>query len=475
MKILSDFTPTSETQEIVYNALDTMQTIALKEKFDAGLIAEWAKEGFTYSEKMLGPVMTMMRRGFRINLAQRDKVVKQYEKQLAGLDANFQRICEGVFGTDINYNSSPQLKALFYGFLAIPEQHKFVKGESKVTVDRKALERIAKEFVRGVPFANFLMAISDIDKQIEFLTKGLSKDGRFHASYNIAGTETFRFSSSEHPLRIGGNGQNVPPTARQAFEADEGYTLFQADQQGAEARLVAYLSGDPNYIAACEGGDSHTMVAAMVFGFEPIRELAEREYYRGKSYRQLTKAGAHGSNYYGKPFTLAQQMRVEQDVAEQFQIKYFKRFPGITDWHMAIARQLQEHGYITTPFGLRRTFWGRRFDDATLREAIAYVPQSTVGVLTNIGIHRLWSEFEGTPEAPVQILANGHDAVIGQIRTDLLEEYVPKVLDLLRFPFYIEDTKGIKRECTIPFDIEVGQNWGKYDADKNPGGLRKWK
>lgn len=474
MRRISDMNPTSDTQEIIYNSLDTMQTIALKQLFDT-IIPDWAKPAYTYSEKMLGPVMTMMRRGIKIDIERRNKEVNDLENRLAKLSAIFDKLCEELFGTTINYNSVPQLKILFYQFLAIPELHKFTKGEAKVSTDRKTLERISKEFVRGSPFAKLLMQISDLEKQIEFLTKGLSPEGRFHTSYNIAGTETFRFSSSEHPLRIGGNAQNVPPSARIAFIPDEGYTLFQADQQGAEARLVAYLSGDENYIAACEGGDAHTIVASMVFGFEPIRELAEREYYRGKSYRQVAKSGSHGSNYYGKPFTLAQQMSVPVEIAEQFQLKYFKKFPGIADWHNAVAKQLQEHGYITTPFGLRRTFWGRRFDDATLREAIAFVPQSTVGVLTNIGLYNLWAKYEGSSSPDVMILANGHDAVIGQIKTEKLDALVPEILDLLRFPFYITDVKGKTRECVIPFEMEVGSNWGKYHEELNPKGLRKWK
>ncbi len=36
------------------------------------------------------------------------------------------------------------------------------------------------------------------------------------------------------------------------------------------------------------------------------------------------------------------------------------------------------------------------------------------------------------------------------------------------------DIKGVKRRVLIPFDMEIGQNWGKY-SDANPGGLKKWK
>jgi DNA polymerase I-like protein with 3'-5' exonuclease and polymerase domains len=473
MRVITDMVPTAETQEIIYNASDTMHTQALYEKFDRDF-PDWAKETARYSELMLGPVLTMMRRGVKIDVERRDKLVAGLEARKQKVAATFDYLCSELFGTPVNWNSTPQLKVLFYSFLGIPEQTKSKKGEVKVATDREVLERIAASYASGAVFANLILRIRDLEKQIEFLTKKLSEENRFHCSYNIAGTETFRLSSSEHPFRIGSNQQNIPAEARVLFVADPGYLFFQADQQGAEARLVAYKTGDENYIAACEGGDSHTMVAAMVFGFEPIRELAEREYRRGKSYRQTAKSGAHGSNYMGKPYTLAKQMGVETEAAEHFQANYFKKFPGIPEWHAWTARQIQTLGWLENPFGMRRIFWGRRWDDTTLREAIAFYPQSAVGVLTNIVLYKLWLKYEGQPGAPVQILMNGHDAAIGQIREDLAGTLISEVLQEMRFPFEVTDIHGKVRTVEIPFDMEVGRNWGKYDPVSNPEGLKKW-
>ena len=474
MKVLTDMTPTPETQEIIYNSEDTMKTMALKELYDEGLLPDWAQPGIRYSELMLGPIMTMMRRGVQIDTTKRDRIVEGLRARAATVQANFDYVCERLWNTTVNHNSTPQLKILFFEFLAIPEQTKSKKGETKVATDREVLERITRDYPRGAFFANHILRIRDLESQIEFLTKKLSPSNRFHASFNIAGTETFRLSSSAHPLRIGSNLQNIPKDARTCFVADPGYLLFYSDQQGAEARIVAYLSGDENYIAAVEGGDSHTMVASMVFGFAPDRELAEREYYRGYSYRDITKRGAHGSNYYGKPFTLAQQMKVETEVAEAFQAQYFRRFPGISDWHGWVANQIQTKGFMTTPFGMRRTFWNRRWDDATLREAIAFVPQHCVGVLMNYGIYRIWERFEGRPGSDVQILLNLHDAVLGQVRIEKADQLLPEILECLNFPFPITDIKGVTREIVIPFDVELGYNWGKA-SDKNPDGLKKWR
>ena len=778
MKLITDLAnPTPENKDTIYNAIDSMNTMALKERFDDGLIPKWAHEGIRYSELMLGPIMTMMRRGVLVDLTERDKLVAVRRERLAKVQATLDEICIALWGTNINHNSTPQLKFLFYTLLGIPEQTTSKKGKNSVSASREVLERIINQYPRGAVFASFILRIRELETQIEFLTKGLSSANRFHASFNIAGTENFRLSSSEHPLRIGSNLQNLNQDTRRMLVPDPGYIFFYSDQQGAEARYVANKSGDPNYIAACEGGDSHTTVASMVFGFPPERELAERKYYRDYTYRDLTKKGAHGcltadhevltpdgwvsiasmpdwiaswdpewdgavkfeapsnwleklatelvgiegssismlstpehkmivnqdgklvertaatlrktdkipyaghyiygqtyeplaqlvaafqgdgniakqsirfkfrrprkiirmrellqhypgqwseatygkdtcfhlnvslskrikkwgklagpqlldmdyaslrafadeaihwdgtigktnrqavcsmsldhvrwmqtifqlcgwgskvidntgvpsdnfsarrahwvsrnkrqfaslscctierhtlptpvqvycptvstgyflvrrkghiyvsgnSNYFGKPFTLAKQMKVETSVAEEFQARYFQKFPGIPDWQVDCGRRLQHDGYIVGPFGLRRTFWGRRWDDATLREAIAFEPQHVVGVLMNMGIYKLWEKYEGKPGAPLQILLNLHDAVLGQIRIDMMEELIPEILNTLTIPFPVTDIKGVTRNFVIPFDIELGYNFAKHDAVKNPTGLKKRK
>lgn len=470
MKLITDMTPTPENQEIIYNALDCMQTMGLRERFDT-ILPEWCHSTYEYSEKLIGPMLCMMKRGILVDQAAQAEVVAELKDRTSGLLTSLNYLTTQLFDTNINPASGDQLKMLFYSWLGIPEVIRSKKGESKVTTDAAALESIVKNYPRGAAFANILLKLADYTKQLEFFSKPL-RNGRFSGSYNISGTENFRLSSSEHPLRFGGNMQNIADHARRTFIADPGYTMFQADQQGAEARYVAYDSGDPNYINAVESGDAHTMVASMVYGFPPERELADRKFYHDKSYRDLAKRGSHGSNYYGQPFTLAQQMKCETEIAEQFQAKYFKAFPGISDWHRHIQRKLTTQGYLINALGFRRTFWGRPWDDTTLREAIAFGPQSTIGILTNCALHRIWDTYESSGD--VQILANGHDAVIGQIRTEKLSTLVPALLDLMHMPFYLTDIHNIRRLCNIPWEFSIGQNWGKRNKD-NPEGMHEWK
>lgn len=464
--------PADVNTSIIYNGLDTLHTFALYEYLKNNT-PEWARPAIEYEHAMLGPVMTMMRRGLRIDQEQNQNIIAQLTENHSHYNEMFQRLLRELFGIELNVNSHVQMKFLFFELLGIPEVTKVVKGEIKLSVSREILEKITEDYWYAAPFAKLLMNIKDLSKQIEFLSKPLDERGRFRYGFNIAGTETWRWSSSEHPLNYGGNVQNIPPVARRCIVADPGYILMYADQQGAEARLVAYLSGDPAYIEAVESGDSHTMVASMVFGIPATKEAASKIFYRNFSYRDIAKRAAHGSNYNGSARTLARVLRVEEHVTKNFQTLYFKRFPGIKRWHQKVAQQLQEKGYIETPFGFRRTFWGRRWDDATLREAIAFVPQSCVGVLTAIALWRLWDRFERTGE--VQILANIHDAVLIQIDQKRVNELVPQILDLLRIPIPITDCNGVTREVIIPFDAELGLNWQKYDANTNPDGMRRWK
>ena len=240
---------------------------------------------------------------------------------------------------------------------------------------------------------------------------------------------------------------------------------------------MAYLGGDEAYIAACESGDIHTEAAKLVWpglawtkDQAKNREIADRVFYRWFSHRDMTKRGGHLTNYGGTPWTMAEKLKIERSVAEVFQREYFLAFPGVQDRFGQVGRQISTVGQLTTPLGRRRTFFGRTNDDATLRKAYAYEPQSTVADILNLGLLRVWWELDG---GDFQILAQVHDAILVQYKRD---EDLLRAVDLMTIPVRVGD-----RTMTIPVGITVGYNWAKADpkkkifADGNPGGLVDWK
>ena len=473
----------------IYNGLDGLTTSDLFERMSK-LAPPSSLLAAKYEHAMLGPVLSMMRRGILIDKERLDPILTSLRGDLSKCLKAFSAFTRLVWpDQEVNPNSPAQINKLFIDHMAVPRRAalRFKQGEVKESFDRDQLEKLSNAYLRCKPYCDILLRIRDLERQLDVLTKALTPDGRFTYSFNIAGTDTWRFSSSNSPFGLGQNVQNIDPRIRNVFIPDPSFTLCYLDLQGAEARVVAYLCGDENYIRTVESADSHTEVCKMVwpelhhealnYGWNEgdDRAIAEQEFYRSKSYRDLAKRYAHGSNYYGKPRTLATETKTTTKQAEDFQDRYFDAYPGIQDWQQYVIGTVQTTGKLSNPFGMERTFWNRLNDDSTLRSAIAFGPQSTIGVLMNIGIRLVWETYEGND---LQILANGHDAVLLQIRTSELDKLLPDVLQLLHVPFPVVDIHGTERTLTIPVDAEVGSNWGHYNDDPkkgpiNLGGLKR--
>jgi len=86
-----------------------------------------------------------------------------------------------------------------------------------------------------------------------------------------------------------------------------------------------------------------------------------------------------------------------------------------------------------------------------LRAAIAFVPQSTIGDLLNLGLCRVYDELQ---EAGVEILGQVHDAILGQCDKDKVNDLMPQVLERMHNPLMVNG-----RKMLIPSSVEVGDNW----------------
>lgn len=164
---------------------------------------------------------------------------------------------------------------------------------------------------------------------------------------------------------------------------------------------------------------------------------------------------------------MARHAKLPVAVAEQFQRRYFERFAGIPKWHRWVAQQLQTANRLITPLGRERTFFGRANDDTTLREAIAFSPQSSTGDRLNLILWRIWKHM---PQ--VQLLAQVHDALYFQYPEHLDETAI--ISEALSH-FDLEFTHESGHKLIVPGEAKVGWNWGNFDPKTNPDGLAKWK
>lgn len=443
---------------------------------------------YRFSRSLQAPLLEMMLRGVRVDKWRTGEAITVFEEMRAKLDGILRRLLtEGLEmpaseAADFNPQSHQQLLKLFYETLGL---HPILSHQRRPTVDRDALEKLAR-YPQARPFTKVLvgdgstdppqLGLRDINKTLQVLRTAIDADGRMRTSFNIAGTNTGRLSSYVSANGTGGNTQNLDPQLRKIFSADPGMRMAYVDLEQAESRAVGAivwnLFGDGAYLDACEAGDLHTQVAKMVWpAAVKNREDADRNYYRNFTYRFLCKRIGHGSNYFAKPQTISSEAKIDLAIAEEFQTLYFKAFAGIRRWQHKVAQQIAEDGFLVSLMGRKRWVLGRRDDDATLREMIAFDPQSAVADILNIGLFNVWWRATKHPrEFPVQLLLQVHDAILLQYPAEAEDSLIPQILSLLQ----IEVPLKFGRKLVIPAEAKVGWNWGEEGAG-NRDGLRKWK
>lgn len=382
----------------------------------------------------------------------------------------------------------------------IPEyKSRNVKGEYTPAVDREALEKIIKAAgdeklaaTVAAPFAHVCLAISDLSKSLGFLNCKLEK-GLFKASFGAV-TETGRLASRQNAQGFGSNAQNVTPKLRHIFIAPPGEKFVVCDYAQIESRIVAAicfrLFGLENYIAATESGDLHSLAASMVWPdlawpqdftiewcikhgafpkdlLKAAKKLASAPFYRGKSRRDVSKTLGHGTSYCGKPPQMSKHSHIEVKLIEHYQAVFFEAFPEIAKWHRWVAEQVQTVGEITTMLGRTRRFFGRPNDDSTIREAVAYEPQSVAADYCNralLRLHNMGNKF------PAVIRLSKHDELVVSCK----EADEELVLDIMREQMeeriMLTAPNGKQREWFVPAEAESGWNLGRK-GDSNPNGI----
>jgi len=492
----------SATQiEAIYNALDCCVTHEIFTEQGKNL-DDIARKTEEFSYALMAPVMEMSLRGVRIDEVRRTEVLNEYLKNHARVKRNLLRIVEeGIGFKNFNYRSPTQVGKLFYDVMGFKE----IKGRSSSgrwsrVANRDALEKLQVNWLAS-PICRHIILLRELDKKINFL-EVKQESGRFMSGYNIAGTNTGRLSSSTNDFETGGNSQNVERKLREILIPDEGMKFCNVDLEQADARNVGAICWETfvethgeafagSYLDACESGDLHTTVCRMAWrdlewGTDSalFRAVADEIAYREFSYRDMSKKLGHGTNYYATPRTAAAHTKVATKVIEEFQLNYFEAFPVIGDanhtppkyvpgegfkydnWHQYVRTQLEEVGSITTPFfNRRRIFYGRPDDDATLREGIAYAPQSMTADEIDQGIINLWRAKLGT-----QLLVQVHDSILFQYPEEREAEIIPQALELLTIRMQLK--KG--REFYVPVEGKIGWNWSD-SSENNEFGLVKWK
>lgn len=200
-----------------YNAIDVMRTfecatVLRTELEKAGLSEQWKWE-----KRKADLALRMMLKGIAVD---------RNRRSAAGFDLlTTQKLIhsqlEEIIPPDIAwstlrsktrkpwYSSAKQTMHVLYEMLGFPRQSHRKTGNP--TVDDEALTSLRKKIPE---FSKLFQLLAD-ERSVDvfastFLSAPLDPDGRMRCSFNPAGTETFRWSSSSNAFGGGGNLQNIP-------------------------------------------------------------------------------------------------------------------------------------------------------------------------------------------------------------------------------------------------------------------------
>lgn len=371
------------------------------------------------------PMARASHRGVKLNHKLRSQMAFHLHNDIAIAETWL----NNILGEEFNCNSNPQMSRLFYNELKLPKiLHRKTR---KPTLNAEALDTIAQRNILLRPLCQGINHIRSLKNCLSVCLQQTDTDGRLRCQYSIPGTETFRFNSSADPFGFGGNLQNITtgnradkhfplPNIRRTVIPDEGYEIGEFDLPQADARVVAWEAGDDDLIQLFADPSRHLHMenAAAIFGRRP-QSKDDREYY-------YAKQGVHLTNYGGSPQVLAMTLGITVHAAEQFQKKWFGAHPKIKIWQENVNMQLITKRYVENKYGYRRFYFDRI--EGLLKEALAWIPQSTVAVATNLGILRV--DADSTLRSlGVQLLLQVHDSAVFQWPIRNRNAVLPRILE----------------------------------------------
>ncbi len=278
--------------------------------------------------------------------------------------------------------------------------------------------------------------------------------GRVHTCFNQAVAATGRLSSSDPNL------QNIPirtevgRNIRRAFVAAPGHVLISADYSQIELRVLAHLSGEQVLIDAfARGEDIHDRTAAKVFG--GISGLSAHEL------RRRAKIINYALLYGKQAFTLAKDIGVSRQEAQDFIDAYFAGFPAVRQFLDRTLEEARASGVVKTMFGRRRlvpelTSRNGQMRGAAERVAVNLPIQGTAADVLKramVDVHAALGRVAG---GRARMILTVHDELLFEAPAEAADETAAAVKELM---------EGAVR-LTVPLTVDVGtgENWKEAKA-----------
>jgi DNA polymerase-1 len=350
-------------------------------------------------------------------------------------------------GSEFNINSPKQLAEILFTQLQLPVLRRTGASRAPSTAV-EVLEELAlvHDLPRMILEWRALMKLKGT--YIDALPQLVNPEtGRVHTCFNQAVAATGRLSSSDPNL------QNIPIRTelgreiRRAFIAERGYVLISADYSQIELRVLAHLAGDETLIESFRRGDDiHDQTALKVFGADS-----------GMDAHRL-RSTAKMINYallYGKTaYTLAKDIHVEPQKAQEFIDAYFAGFPRVRGFIDRTLDEARASGVVKTMFGRRRLVPELNSRNGQVRSAAERVAvnmpiQGTAADILKRAMINVHGALGGEDNA--RMILTVHDELLFEVRKERAEEFSAIVRERMQ--------SAADLDVPLTVDVGIGDNW----------------
>src|SRR5438552_5354587 len=300
--------------------------------------------------------------GIAVDLPYLAELGRELQARIGNLEAEIY----GHVGHEFNINSTQRLSEVLCGEMHLEIDKR--KRRSKTKTGHISTGSDVLEELRGThPIIGLILEHRQLQKLKGTYVDALQllvdpNTGRVHTSFNQTVASTGRLSSSDPNL------QNIPirtdigKRVRRAFIAREGSLLLSADYSQIELRVLAHMANDPTLLEAFEKGeDPHAVTAAEVLGI-PFESVTS-------DHRRVAKMVNYGVLYGMSDYGLAERTGLPSADASGFIQRYFQRFGTVKAFQDGVISGAEDHNYVDTPLGRRRSLPEVNSNRIAVREA----------------------------------------------------------------------------------------------------------
>jgi DNA polymerase-1 len=351
----------------------------------------------------------MTRNGFRVDIEKATARVQELAERKASLLAQLEREygfpTEGAMPWRTTAGKEAIMKILADAGITLATHPDWTRTDTgNLSLGGDALI----ELTQGTEAEELGEALAELQGQRPLAQQALDNlksDGRVH--HEISALQRSGRSSTTGPSLTTWSAHGPKAVEKEYFIASQGRVLMEFDLSNADQRIIAALSGDPEYAKRfLPGVDGHEINGRIMFG----DELYDSD---PKHYRNESKAPGHAWTYGGGAKKLAWTTGLPIETTQRFVDGMARAYPVLTGWQLDIRRDAEKEGFTVNR-------WGRKMvvdkDRAWTQTPALHGQSGTTEVLKD-GLIRM---LEKDIRLIYWMVGTIHDAVVADIPVDEL-------------------------------------------------------